>query len=71
MEWDPSKWNSKLDNMENPLTLYDLIEKTILSHTEETFICTHIYDQNNALTISFCQDHLSIADYKEQFESRI
>jgi hypothetical protein len=69
LECDPT-WDSVLDNLEDPLALYSLIQKTILSQTEMTFVCTHMYDQTNVL-MAFRQNHLSIANYKDQFETKV
>jgi hypothetical protein len=59
------KWNTVLDNMENPLALFfDQIENTILSHVEETFACccTHKYSMIR-LTLSWLFARTTLAAY--------
>jgi hypothetical protein len=63
-------WKEVSKDNQDPLALFDLIERITLSYTEETYDCTHRYDQNNAL-MSFRQNNLSILDYYDQFVSKI
>jgi hypothetical protein len=66
---DPS-WKKVAENNQDSLALFDLIERITLSYTEETYDCTHRYDQKNSL-MSFRQNNLSILNYYDQFQSKI
>ncbi len=69
MEYDP-KWSMIAKSPTDPLALFNLIEKTILAHSELTYGCTHSVDHSLSL-LNFRQNQLSLLDYKRQFESKV
>ena len=54
----------------DPLTLYRLIEKTILAQTEDQYPFATVYDQERAF-YSFQQDNLTNAQWYERFNTKI
>jgi hypothetical protein len=54
----------------DPLTLYRLIEKTLLSQTEDQYPIATVYDQEISL-YNFRQDDLNNAQYYEKYNTKI
>jgi hypothetical protein len=54
----------------NPLTLFALIEKTILAQTEDQYPYATVYEQESTL-YSFSQNTLSNEQWYERFNTRI
>ena len=53
-----------------PLTLYQLMEKTILAQTEAQYPCATVYDQEMSF-YSFRQDNMSNPQWHERFNMKI
>ncbi len=54
----------------DPLTLYRLIEKTILSQTEDQYPFATVYDQE-LLFYSFCQENMSNPQWYKRFNTKV
>jgi hypothetical protein len=54
----------------NPLTLYCLIEKTILSQTEDQYPFAMVYDQELSF-YSFRQENMSNPQWYERFNTKV
>jgi hypothetical protein len=53
----------------DPLTLYRLIERTVLAQTEDQYMFATVYDQE--LSYSFKQDNLSNPQWYERFNTKV
>jgi hypothetical protein len=62
-------WNT-VSTLYDPLTLYQLIERTVLAHTEDQYLFATVYDQE--LTFySFKQKSLSNPNLHERFNTKV
>jgi hypothetical protein len=59
-----------VSNSYDPLTLYRLIEKTILSQTEDQYPFATVYDQEMSF-YSFRQDNMSNPQWYERFNTKV
>jgi hypothetical protein len=62
-------WNT-VSTSYDPLTLYRLIEKTVLAQTEDQYPFATVYDQEAAF-YAYRQESLSNAQYYERFNTKI
>jgi len=64
-----AEW-TKVSTSYNPLTLFRLIEKTVLAQTEDQYPFATVYDQEHAL-YSFRQELMTNAQWYEKFNTRV
>jgi hypothetical protein len=62
-------WNNVIISYD-PLTLYRLIERTVLAQTEDQYLFATLYDQE-LLFYSFNQDNLSNSQWYERFNTKV
>jgi hypothetical protein len=62
-------WNT-LSTSYDPLTLFRLIEKTVLAQTEDQYLFATVYDQELAF-YSFKQESLSNPQWYERFNTKV